>query len=840
MIRRCAAAVLICASAAFGAVEPGENILENGTLEADQTEYPVGWSIYIRDRKLVKWMPSGGPDALPHFRFASSAPEPQDTSVRQGGLSLVTNGTYRLSVRVRTKNFSYKHAGAVIAATGWHGPVGIKNVPKDTDGKWVTLSRKITPIAHGGKFQIILYASGFTGTFDVADAKLVAVNAAALKGTAPSALAAAANTPRFVPFSPLLWEIPKSRREVEFRFFGKVPSGKIADYDLVLTVDGGGESRIPVTDGAIRVTLPEGADRGVMTVRGVERARGQEICSERFTFRTVDAPAIPESCGRRLNNLSVELVSAPLGPGGGARRFAFSAPRGGWLYIAARRRGESRVTLDGREVIGAGTPRMETFREVEAGPHEVVAEGAGEGRMVVRAIADMFSYSPGGDWAYEERHVLPAVTTENGGRIPAEELPSFHARGYRWIANLNTTGRSAASLEKAIAECSGMTAPEYAGVTCDEQFFVRPHEIDEFQKGLKSYDLANSPERVIYTWIVGKPVTPSLDQAFIATCINASRGRGKILLETYCRTCGGTEEDARAHLLRYVVATLDRYREWYPLSVASACVAFGNFNKMPVLTLAHHPEVDYKYYLDMQLNLAANHPSCRGLGSVGYWGCGYADDEMRRWSSALMRHYVVEGHTNMLSSAYGYSYRPGHLSNGDFEGSLGPWRAEGDVRIDSYPEFAKRSQCRWGGNGGVGDTFAVLVRGENSPSSISQTARGLVPGRTYCLQFAAFDVKDVKANRVAPRDFRVSETLGNGAEVRKDLSWVYVDRRRNGRYDFNNGVARICLHHVVFTATAAETDIVLSNAAASPGEELGVNAVSLNPYFEGSAGDMAR
>ena len=101
--------------------------------------------------------------------------------------------------------------------------------------------------------------------------------------------------------------------------------------------------------------------------------------------------------------------------------------------------------------------------------------------------------------------------------------------------------------------------------------------------------------------------------------------------------------------------TLDRYREWYPLAIPSSCVAFGNFNQMPILSLAHHPEVDYKYYLDMQLNLAANDPSCRDLGAVGYWGCNYADDEMKRWSFALMRHYVVEGNTNMLSAAYGYS-----------------------------------------------------------------------------------------------------------------------------------------------------------------------------------------
>ena len=59
---------LMVFAAAFAAVSPGENILSNGKLEADQTDYPICWSVFIRDRKLVKWMPSGGPDSLPHFR----------------------------------------------------------------------------------------------------------------------------------------------------------------------------------------------------------------------------------------------------------------------------------------------------------------------------------------------------------------------------------------------------------------------------------------------------------------------------------------------------------------------------------------------------------------------------------------------------------------------------------------------------------------------------------------------------------------------------------------------------------------------------------------------------
>ena len=835
----------------FAAVKPGENILSNGTLEADQTDHPIGWSVYIRDRKLVKWMPTGGPNALPYYRLVSDSPEPQDSTVRQGGIKLAPNGIYRLSVKVRTKDFRYKNAGVVVASGGWKQSRAVGNIPRDTGGEWKEMSCKFEPFDKDGVHQVIFFASGFTGTFDVADARLTAENDVALADTEPSVLSAAANTPRFVPFSPLLWEIPKSRREVEFRFFGKVPSGRLEDYDLECKVENVecktdcSVSTATVREGAIAITLPEGAEQGVMTVRGVERSSHKVICSEKFTFCTVDAPAIPSNCGRRLNNLSMELLNAPLRNKG---RFTFTAPRSGWVYIAARGGKAASVTLDGREVVVLDAPRLETFREVSAGPHEIEVKGGGEGRLVVRAIVEIISYPPCAkcpvsegpryDWPYEDRHVLPAITTENGGSIPTNALTSFISRGYRWVANLNTVGLSSNALEKALSECAGLNAPHYAGVTCDEQFFSRPHEIAAYTQGLKAYDFMRSPERIIYTWIVGKPITPSIDHAFLSAAVNASRGRGKLLFEMYCRTPGVEEEGAWEHLKRYVSGTLDKYRAWHPLSVSSGCAVFGNFVQLPILSLAHHPEVDYKYYLDMQLNLAANDPSCRDLGAIGHWGCNYADDEMKRWSFALMRHYVVEGHTNMLSSAYGYRYRPGHLANGDFCGSLVPWQATGDVRTDSHPEFARRSQCRWGGNGGVGDTFAVLTRRDGAPATLGQTAKGLVPGRAYCLQFSTFDAKDVKANRIAPRWFGIDARLGACAEVREDLSWVYVDKRIKGRYDFNNDVARVNLHHIVFTARAAETEIVFDNAAANVGEELGINAVSLNPYFEGSAGGM--
>ena len=241
--------------------------------------------------------------------------------------------------------------------------------------------------------------------------------------------------------------------------------------------------------------------------------------------------------------------------------------------------------------------------------------------------------------------------------------------------------------------------------------------------------------------------------------------------------------------------------------------------------------MDFKYYLDMQVNLAANDPAFDGLGSIGYWGSYYADEELHRWSFALMRHYVVEGRKDMLSAKYGFTYRPDHILNGDFRGSLEPWTTNGAVRADSFAGFAKASQNRWGGNGGVGDTFAVLSRGKDSFATLSQKAKGLVPGRKYRLRYSAFDVKDVKAKRMAPRKFAISASAGAGAAVDAALTWTHVDKRVKGRYAANNGCARVNFGQIVFTATAPETEISFSNEQAKEGEELGLNYVSLLPYY---------
>ena len=92
---------------------------------------------------------------------------------------------------------------------------------------------------------------------------------------------------------------------------------------------------------------------------------------------------------------------------------------------------------------------------------------------------------------------------------------------------------------------------------------------------------------------------------------------------------------------------------------------------------------------------------------------------------------------------------------------------------------------------------------------------------------------NVKVNRIAPRRFGIAATLSEGAEIDGALSWVHVDERIKGRYASNDGVARINLHHIVFTAKTSNVEVTLSNADASVGQELGVNDLESLAWRDG-------
>lgn len=835
-------ALLLAANAAGAAVQPGENLLMNGSFESLGQAFPSFWDRSGTNTR-VTW--TGGPGRTGAVIFSNrTGAQGISSFCRQHALRLAAGETYKISADVKTVGFKSPHCGMIVIDHGWYNEYGLRSFPENTDG-WQHLEQTFTlGESSNGYYGAVIFAIDYVGEIQFAQVKLEAISAGALAGSSPSPLLLAQAQPRLVAWEPLLNAIPLDKPQLTFRFFGQTERA-LHEYDCVATIDGSTVRRRPLAPARNTVDLSglaPGDHALEMAIR--DRATGDTVFKIAHGITLKAIPDVDAGAHRRLNNLVVEVLSRPLQATDAPQRFAFSTVRDGWVFIKAETAAPApalSVRLDYRDtVITATRDRHEAFRELPRGQHELVVRGVtAGGKIVVRSIAEVFNYPACAnsqvpqngkyDWDFFVRHVFPAVTTLNGGNIPEEHRAEVRRRGLRWLANVGTTSpRDAADLVQRMSECAGMTQPWYDGFTTDEQFFGTPALLT-YTEALRL--LPNPENRLVYTWIVGKPGMPGLHHDFISAALNASRSRGRLLFEIYCPS-QPTEEEAAQYLKDRLVDTMVRLAEYFPQVAAGTGMILGNFNQIPIISLDVNPEVDYKYYLDMQLHLIATHPRLKDLAVTGYWGSYYDDEELYRWSMRLLRHYCVEGHTEMLSERYGYRYSPGHLTNCDFVDGLRGWTAEpaDAIRTEKFAGYGSGSQRRWGA-AGTGDTFCVFRRSAAGPGTLTQTATGLSVGKVYTLQFVTADYQDMVARKVEPKQHPLRALLGAGAQLIPEQSYVFVDRRAAGA-GAEAGWVRVNLHHLRFRATASSFTVTFTDAEAKPGTETALNYVMLKPYFE--------
>ena len=174
--------------------------------------------------------------------------------------------------------------------------------------------------------------------------------------------------------------------------------------------------------------------------------------------------------------------------------------------------------------------------------------------------------------------------------------------------------------------------------------------------------------------------------------------------------------------------------------------------------------------------------------------------------------------------------------NGDFRKTLEGWNVSGDVGTDTFDDLGKNVEKRWGGAGGLGDTFASFAKTNGTVSTLSQRVKGLVPGRLYCLQACTFDVAALRAAK-AIRSVPLSVSVARkDCTICPEFSWHHVD---TGKVTGGKNGPKANVLHTVFKANSAEVTIEISNAAAPEGSRLGVNAISLSPYFSQPADILA-
>ena len=793
-----------------------ENLITNGRFEAAQTVLPGFWTPGSASDVMV-YNRSGGPGGQASVAFITG----KGGMLRQLGLILVADEKYKLSGNYQTKNFKAENARIVIHNAGWAKDAGIVSFAENAD--WMPFEITFTAFdSKDKKYGVVIYVKDIQGEIQFADLKLEALTAKGINGSA-SALATV-KVDHLTPMQPLLNHIPVEKPELILRCLAKMPKA-YAEYDCIY---GNPAQKISLNhEGIVTLdlkSLPLGDHQ--LPVSLIDRTGGEKVFESNYQITIVKTPKIDSSKHKELNNLVTEILNLPV-----AEKLQFDNPRDGWVFISVPT--GSTVNLDGKELY-LPVDRSEAVALLTAGSHTLDIAGAGKGQVVVRSIPEIFNYPPlynsqvkgngSYGWDFMKKHVNYALTTLNGGMLNPDKAIADEIRklGFIWLTNSIDPRNPSPEEARKIDADPGLNNPRFAGITCDEFGFNNVTLLNRYSQMLSQ--VRNVNNRLIYTWIVGNP-NMWLHSDFMSVAVNASRGKGKLLYEAYCHP-QANEKAAQAFLDVFLIDAIKKFNVFYPKVNPNTGVVLGNFNQIPTIVLDYNPSVDFKYYLDMQLNTIVNHPEFKNLGLVGYWGSYYGDEELYRWSFKLMRHYSIEGNKTMLSAEYGFKYNPDLLKNGDFANGLTNWNKTGIISADSLLGYGKNSQKRWNAPNNMGDTFAKFTSGEQA-SKLGQTATGLVAGKLYCLQFVVADYQDVKNKKVNPRLLGLSVELP-GAVIIKDKSYVHIDERAAGKLD----AGRINLHRIVFRATTPDQTINFNNEQALPNQELILNYVKLTPYFE--------
>ena len=549
------AAVMTMASVAR---EEGVDFLVNGRFERDQNEIPVGWAV-PRNLKLGEgcvFTTNEGPEGIPSMRFKSETPV--SVCLKQLSLTLVPGAKYRLSAYLRTKGFSDGGWGGLyIINWGWTKQIGLEKFPADSDWHRVELEFPMLEAKVRHSYSVAFYFKGLTGEVEFADVKLEALDEVAKKESAKSASIYDQSIPRLVPWSPLLSRIDPAKREIKFRFFGSVAKGtEVADYDVVAAAEDVLPVTVPLAKGAdVKVTLPDGAKAGRLEVSVVNRKTGAKLLSDRYRigFRTpVALTDADKAQHRRLNSFVVELAAGTATE----EPVAFATERDGWVFVSV-------------------TGGEEFFRYLSAGHHRIAIRPVGA-RYTIRRVPEILDYcltrsrvpcEVPYDQAFAEKYVYPGVNSMNGGdSTEALRRDLLVRKGIVWTANIVTRGLTPAEkLRDRIASSTVITKGiGYSGITLDEQHHSLPKTLDVFNRGLKLFNADYGGDKVLYSWTTDKPgENVGLDQEYISTCVNASRGRGMILSEIYART-QPDEKKAWGKLDDYLRDTVRCYERVYP------------------------------------------------------------------------------------------------------------------------------------------------------------------------------------------------------------------------------------------------------------------------------------
>ena len=383
------------------------------------------------------------------------------------------------------------------------------------------------------------------------------------------------------------------------------------------------------------------------------------------------------------NNFSRELLKQKPVEGS----VTFRNPRDGWVFFKSGM--DSRdLPLAGREKRTVRLVRGEGFAELPAGTYQVRNLPASE--IMIRTAPALLFYFFAGDferprdtgltvthdtkygrtgmyiyhWKYLRENILPNFNMLiSAGSHP--ELDTWRGEGRKLIVSIPMNPKAET---REAAWTKKLTASRNDGIIVDE--FILPtgastHNGGEFgytSPGL-GFDaltlaavrsagrLARKQSGNFYAWL-GVPWDSRTED--VKPLLNVLRAEnGYLLWEAYAFT-RNHQQEMKIRLLNRTAGFLQAdKRAFESILIAPSTMEFSDNNA----------EIDFKVWLEQQLNAIANNHDFSGIRGLSMYVAHYTTPEILRWYSALLRHYALEGRTDMLSDQYGYQLKPGILEN---------------------------------------------------------------------------------------------------------------------------------------------------------------------------------
>jgi len=564
-----------------------------------------------------------------------------------------------------------------------------------------------------------------------------------------------------------------------------------------------------------------------------------------------------------LNNLVSELLNTPIVSEPYAE-YSFYNPREGWVFVSSTADivgpGKVRLALDSKFLEDAmivhkagGEQTLEAMRLLSAGEHKVSiwCEGSfSPGGLIVRAIPELvYTDADLKDWEFLEKNILKNITTmfvAVSDKPPTTPAKPWKQRGKKWIGNCGIQWKSILSLDD-YKHWTGYydKNPCLNGVVVDE-FPINPSSRNlrinacaekyvQWSEAIeKIYAEKKYKDKVFYAYAgSADSVDPQRVGPFIKTLMKCNY---RISIERYMNE-KPTEAKANQLLGSYLRQSIRDWKRAEPGVEKHMIINLGVFSKPPA-SLNKNPGVNFKVWMDMQVNMIVNDREFSGIDGLQWWTSSYADEETNRWIGKLYRHYAIEGQTEMLSKD---PYILTHIENSDFKEGTKGWTLtaaeEGSIEVKSYKEYGK-VQGRYDRSGhdpeSDGDEFLWMKRNSKKQNLFSQQIKDLEPGRLYSMKMIVTDYEDLIAGKSEAKEeqkFAVNIKI-EGAEIDANKQTVQI-------YKSHRHVPGIWLnyHWLFFRAKGETAKLLISDWASEKeptgpiGQELIYNFIEIQPYL---------